>query len=147
MESTESPEAITFAIDASKEYPFVDGPRHSDIKDGDDDDDIEEEDGEQSRHGNSEEQELVRPSERRDFIDHQRLPQENDNGEDERLSPKDEAAAWAIRMQAFFCAALLGVSSHFTLHMTSPLKDVLKEVRLRHAVWKKEWLFCSDYSS
>jgi len=123
----------------------VDGRHRGDIEDGDDGDNIEEEEEEQSRHGNSEEQELVSPSERRDFIDHQRLPLENDNGDDERLTPKDEAAAWAIRMQAFFCAALLGVSSHFTLHMTGPLKDVLKEVRLRYAVWKKMAAFAKKF--
>ncbi|KAF9336415.1 hypothetical protein BG006_008822 [Podila minutissima] len=38
-----------------------------------------------------------------------------------------KAAEWAIRMQAFFCAAMLGVSTHFTMHITGPLKDVLKE--------------------
>lgn len=41
------------------------------------------------------------------------------------------AAEWAIRMQAFFCAAMLGVSTHFTMHLTGPLKDVLKEVSVR----------------
>lgn len=34
-----------------------------------------------------------------------------------------------IRVQAFFCAALLGVSTHYTRHITGPLKDVLIEVR------------------
>ncbi|KAF9020589.1 hypothetical protein BGZ52_002437, partial [Haplosporangium bisporale] len=38
-----------------------------------------------------------------------------------------KAAEWAIKMQAFFCAAMLGVSTHFTMHLTGPLKDVLKE--------------------
>ncbi|KAF9420701.1 hypothetical protein BGZ94_009056 [Podila epigama] len=41
-----------------------------------------------------------------------------------------DAAEWAIRLQAFFCAAMLGVSTHFTMHLTGPLKDVLKESSL-----------------
>ncbi|KAG0054122.1 hypothetical protein BGZ83_011909 [Gryganskiella cystojenkinii] len=96
-----------------------------------DDQYVDDEEEEHShRDGDSEAQELVRPSERgRDFIDHHRPSLGTDNGdeEEEKLSSKDAAAAWAIRMQAFFCAALLGISSHFTLHMTGPLKDVLKE--------------------
>ncbi|KAG0254997.1 hypothetical protein BG011_005396 [Mortierella polycephala] len=74
-------------------------------------------------------QELVSPSERTfvDFQQRQQLRDQEDQDDGDDYNPKKAAAEWAIRLQAFFCAALLGVSSHFTLHMTGPLKDVLKE--------------------
>ncbi|KAG0341850.1 hypothetical protein BG004_005873, partial [Podila humilis] len=56
-------------------------------------------------------------------------PLEAESGDVRTRSNKDaaKAAEWAIMMQAFFCAAMLGVSTHFTMHLTGPLKDVLKE--------------------
>ncbi|CAO3574346.1 unnamed protein product [Mortierella alpina] len=76
---------------------------------------------------NSEIQELVSPSER-EFIDHhQRLQRLDASSGSQDNQIHDEAAQKAIRMQAFFCAAMLGISSHYTMHMTGPLKDVLKE--------------------
>ncbi|KAF9930326.1 hypothetical protein BGZ67_005878 [Mortierella alpina] len=75
----------------------------------------------------SEIQELVSPSER-EFIDHhQRLQRQDASNDTQDSHSLDEAAQKAIRMQAFFCAAMLGISSHYTMHMTGPLKDVLKE--------------------
>ncbi|KAG0203787.1 hypothetical protein BGX28_004067 [Mortierella sp. GBA30] len=90
--------------------------------------DDEDEDGE-DYHDTSEAQELVNPSERQ-FIDHHQRLQQNDDGNDEIYNSRETAAQRAIRIQAFFCAAMLGISSHFTLHMTGPLKDVLKESSL-----------------
>ncbi|KAF9184875.1 hypothetical protein BGZ50_003412 [Haplosporangium sp. Z 11] len=77
----------------------------------------------------NENQELVSPSERTfvGFQQRQQLRGQEDQDDEDDYNPKKAAAEWAIRLQAFFCAALLGVSSHFTLHMTGPLKDVLKE--------------------
>ncbi|KAF9288379.1 hypothetical protein BGZ68_000340, partial [Mortierella alpina] len=75
----------------------------------------------------SEIQELVSPSER-EFIDHhQRLQRQDASSDSQDNQNLDEAAQKAIRMQAFFCAAMLGISTHYTMHMTGPLKDVLKE--------------------
>jgi hypothetical protein len=99
------------------------------------DNDFDDEDYEEDSIHATEIQELVSSSNRESIDDHVRRPQEllgqDDAGEDgQGFHAKSAAAAadWAIRMQAFFCAAMLGVSTHFTLHMTGPLKDVLKEV-------------------
>ncbi|KAF9172998.1 hypothetical protein BGX21_003955 [Mortierella sp. AD011] len=72
----------------------------------------------------SEVQGLVSPSER-DIANHFRRL--HGDSTDERLNSTEATSSWTIKIQAFFCAALLGISSHFTLHMTGPLKDVLKE--------------------
>ncbi|KAI1314343.1 hypothetical protein EDD11_002284 [Mortierella claussenii] len=95
----------------------------------DHDDDDEEEEGLHA----SESQELVGSFER-NFGDHLRPQQlgrhdeqELDGHHEKPSNSKVAAAEWAIRIQAFFCAAMLGVSTHYTLHMTGPLKDVLKE--------------------
>ncbi|KAF8982549.1 hypothetical protein BGZ46_001079 [Entomortierella lignicola] len=76
----------------------------------------------------SEIQGLVSPSER-DTTDgfHQQHLNLDTEDPDERSNSLEATSSLVIRMQAFFCAALLGVSTHFTLHMTGPLKDVLKE--------------------
>ncbi|KAG9064131.1 hypothetical protein KI688_003317 [Linnemannia hyalina] len=84
----------------------------------------------------TESQGLVSTSSDRDFIEHhrqQRLLEDEENedtgsGLTSSKDPKVAAAEWAVKVQAFSCAALLGVSTHFTIHMTGPLKDVLKEV-------------------
>ncbi|KAG0314175.1 hypothetical protein BGZ99_008306 [Dissophora globulifera] len=75
----------------------------------------------------TENQELVDPSQR-EFTDHLRRQQEHDDNGNGELDGAKAAAEWGIQLQAFFCAALLGVSTHYTLHMAGPLKDVLKEV-------------------
>ncbi|KAF9202508.1 hypothetical protein BGZ49_007335 [Haplosporangium sp. Z 27] len=76
----------------------------------------------------SEIQGLVSPSER-DTTDgfHQQHLNLDTEDPDERSNSPEATSSLVIRMQAFFCAALLGISTHFTLHMTGPLKDVLKE--------------------
>ncbi|KAF9575295.1 hypothetical protein EC968_003647 [Mortierella alpina] len=87
---------------------------------------LSEDDDGQDYHA-SESQELVSPSER-EFIDHhQRLQRQDASSDSQDNQALDEAAQKAIRVQAFFCAAMLGISSHYTMHMTGPLKDVLKE--------------------
>ncbi|KAG0375182.1 hypothetical protein BGX24_009434 [Mortierella sp. AD032] len=66
----------------------------------------------------------------RDFVEHQRQLQQEEEEEQGQVSKKDAKAAaaeWAVKVQAFSCACLLGISTHFTGHMTGPLKDVLKE--------------------
>ncbi|KAF9541745.1 hypothetical protein EC957_002703 [Mortierella hygrophila] len=83
----------------------------------------------------TESQGLVSTSSDRDFVEHhrqQRLLEDEENedtgsGLTSKKDPKVAAAEWAVKVQAFSCAALLGVSTHFTVHMTGPLKDVLKE--------------------
>ncbi|KAF9907279.1 hypothetical protein EC991_011180 [Linnemannia zychae] len=80
----------------------------------------------------TESQGLVSPSSSsfadRDFVQHQRQQQEGEEeGQVSKKDAKAAAAEWAVKVQAFLCAALLGVSTHFTSHMTGPLKDVLKE--------------------
>ncbi|KAF9348802.1 hypothetical protein BGX26_012813 [Mortierella sp. AD094] len=72
----------------------------------------------------SEAQELVNPSERY-TADHFR--RQHEDSTDGGSNSAEATASWMTRMQAFFCAALLGISTHFTLHATGPLKDVLKE--------------------
>lgn len=83
----------------------------------------------------TESQGLVSTSSDRDFIEHHRQQRllEGEENEDtgsglaSKKDPKVAAAEWAVKVQAFSCAALLGISTHFTIHMTGPLKDVLKE--------------------
>ncbi|ORZ18327.1 major facilitator superfamily domain-containing protein [Lobosporangium transversale] len=79
----------------------------------------------------SEIQELVRPSER-EFDEHLRQQQifridSQDHDRSNEKSNEEDTEDWTIRIQAFFCAVVLGVSTHFTLRITGPLKDVLKE--------------------
>jgi hypothetical protein len=79
----------------------------------------------------TESQGLVAYSADRNFVQHQRHLLQQEEEEQEQVSKKDAKAAaaeWAVKVQAFLCAAMLGVSTHFTSHMTAPLKDVLKEV-------------------
>ncbi|KAF9115980.1 hypothetical protein BGX27_005417 [Mortierella sp. AM989] len=89
-------------------------------------DDIDE--GDEVNHA-SESQELVSPSERNiaDHFRREQLCQEGGDEDDEGPNSAEATASWMIKMQAFFCASLLGVSTHFTLHLAGPLKDVLKE--------------------
>ncbi|KAF9932860.1 hypothetical protein FBU30_007191 [Linnemannia zychae] len=82
----------------------------------------------------TESQGLVSASLNRDFIEyhHQQNLQEEELENKETtqtsvMAQKAKAAEWAVKIQAFSCAALLGISTHFTLHITGPLKDVLKE--------------------
>ncbi|KAF9439310.1 hypothetical protein BGZ76_003840 [Entomortierella beljakovae] len=86
------------------------------------------EDDDDERNNASEVQELVKPSERDASDEYHRQHPFSGNHDGEVKSLAAEATtSWMIKIQAFFCAALLGVSSHFTSHMTGPLKDVLKE--------------------
>ncbi|KAF9150974.1 hypothetical protein BG015_007212 [Linnemannia schmuckeri] len=83
----------------------------------------------------TESQGLVSSLSNRDFVEYhrqQRLLEDEENedigsGQGSKKDPKVAAAEWAVKVQAFSCAALLGISTHFTNHMTGPLKDVLKE--------------------
>ncbi|KAG0281974.1 hypothetical protein BGZ96_000964 [Linnemannia gamsii] len=80
----------------------------------------------------TESQGLVSASSDRDFVEHHRQQrlledEENEDTVSAMKDPKVAAAEWAVKVQAFSCAALLGISTHFTNHMTGPLKDVLKE--------------------
>lgn len=94
----------------------------------------------------TESQGLVSMSSDRDFVEHhrqQRLLEDEENnnigsGLAAKQDPKAVAAEWGVKVQAFSCAALLGISTHFTNHMTGPLKDVLKEVS---STLSYSWLF------
>lgn len=95
----------------------------------------------------TESQGLVSTSSDRDFVEHHRQQrlledEENEDNGSAMKDPKAAAAEWAVKVQAFSCAALLGISTHFTNHMTGPLKDVLKEVS--SAPSNSSLLFCFD---
>ncbi|KAG0005341.1 hypothetical protein BGZ65_011391 [Modicella reniformis] len=63
----------------------------------------------------------------RDSVDiHAREP-DHDYEDDHDEAGATMEANRSDKIQAFFCVALLGVSTNFTKHMTGPLKDVLKE--------------------
>ncbi|KAF9585487.1 hypothetical protein BGW38_002177, partial [Lunasporangiospora selenospora] len=90
--------------------------------------DHEDEDDQHEDHNISEAQELVGPQEREEATDtfHRRILELEGEGEKSSQTAA-EAAEWSMRIRMFLYAAMLGVSTHFTLHLTSPLKDVLKE--------------------
>lgn len=89
------------------------------------DDSIDRTDHHDEDHHISEAQALVSPTQEQEPFP---FSQTYQGPESTQNKDSVKAAEWAIRMQAFFCAAMLGVSTHFTMHLTGPLKDVLKEV-------------------
>lgn len=86
-------------------------------------------------HGDEDEDDGTYANETQELVSHQErdvmefLSQQQEQDQQDKDDGAGAGTETAIRLQAFFCAALLGVSTHYTRHITGPLKDVLKEVK------------------